>query len=277
VILLLLALAAGSIGGFLDSMAGSGFGAMAASTLAIGGVSASTAVVSVNIAKIASGLSGSIAHARLGNVRMRLVTPLAGGGIAGALIGGAVAARLPETGMRVVMHIALLAAAGLIAYLYWRRRAETLAAPIEGAALEMPAERSERSRLRSLAARHRRLIAWTAIGAAAGLANTMAGAFGPVVMAGLLLARGGHPRHIVGSVTVAEIIVAAAGIASLAAVFGEASISLKIAAPLAIGGILAAPAGALFARRAAPRRAALLIAALLVALNSLALATLAFG
>ena len=82
-------------------------------------------------------------------------------------------------------------------------------------------------------------------------------------------------HHSIGASQIS--VVAAAGITSLAAVFGEASISLKIAAPLAIGGVLAAPVGALFTRRIAPRRAALLIAALLATFNSLALATLAFG
>lgn len=274
--LLLLALAAGSIGGFLDSMAGSGFGAMATTSLAIGGISASTAVVSVNLAKIASGLSGSLAHMRLGNVRARFVAPLASGGVTGALMGGAVSSSLSDTALRAVMHIALLSAAGLIAYLYWRRRPESMVPPVAGGALQVEASLG-RGRLSGIITRHRRVMILAAIGVAAGLANTLAGAFGPVVLAGLLLARGGAPRLIVGSVTVAEVIVASAGVLSLTALSGDADVSLEITAPLAIGGMVAAPVGALMAKRISPRKAALLIASLLAAFNAFALVNLATG
>ena len=270
--LLLIALIAGLTGGFLDAMAGAGFGAVSGSLLTLGGAGAATAVVSVNIAKVASGLSGAAAHVRLGNVRLRWVVPLAAGGVAGALCGGAVASRLDEGSLSTVLHSSLLAVGILMGGLAWRQRGLKRPAPISGGALEVMGEAEPKRRLSMLSDRYAQAALWMAIGFAAGFANSVVGAFGPVVMCGLLFTRSTHPRYLVGSVTVAEIIVALTGILSLAVLFGDAAISLEIVLSLAVGGVVAAPLGALMARHMPARVTGMVIAAVLVGVNVLALA-----
>jgi uncharacterized membrane protein YfcA len=271
VTLVFVALIAGLTGGFLDAMAGAGFGAVSASLLAAGGAGASTAVVSVNLAKVASGLSGAVAHIRLRNVKLRWVVTIAASGVAGALTGGTVAGRLDETALRTVMHSFLLAAGVLMGVLAWRQARLKAPASVSGGAIEVARRPEEAGTWARLCERHSQTALWVGIGFAAGFANTVAGAFGPVVMCGLLFSRRVHPRYVVGSVTVAEIVVALTGIVSLAVLFGDAAISPRIVLPLAIGGVVAAPVGALMARRMPARVTGMVISGVLIGVNVLAL------
>lgn len=90
------------------------------------------------------------------------------------------------------------------------------------------------------------------------------GRLGPIVTSNLLV-QGTVPRNVVGTVIVAEFFVTVTISAAFIATLGW-EVFTSAAAGLLIGGVMAAPLGALVARRASPRALLLVIGVALCAI-----------
>ncbi len=232
---LVLVALAGFLATLVDGSLGMGFGPTSAVTLLGAGVSPATTSVTVNLAKVATGVASAGSHWRLGNVDRQLVVRLAAGGGPGAVLGAATLTVIDGATIRPWLAVLLLGI-GL-----------RLLARFTGS---VPRVR------RSL-----RLTRWA--GFAGGATNSVAGAWGPVVTP-FLLSRGVAPRWVAGSVNTAEVFVAVVSAGALVGSGGAASVELRLVLAMLGGGVLAAPLAAHVVRFVAPRHLGLGMAAMLV-------------
>ena len=105
---LLLVALAGFVASLVDGALGMGFGPTSASILLGTGLSPAAVSTTVNLAKVATGLSAAISHWRFENIDHKLVVRMAVPGMAGALIGVTILARVDEDDIRPVLAILLL-------------------------------------------------------------------------------------------------------------------------------------------------------------------------
>jgi uncharacterized membrane protein YfcA len=221
-----------------------GFGPTSSSILLAAGLAPAAVSATVNIAKVATGTAGGVAHYRFGNVDTRLVLQLAGPGVVGAVIGVTVLANIDGDRLRPWLSTLLLVV-GLRMVLRFRNRvpatAESTAGPTAGSATDALGSPARRTGL-MLAAM------------AGGVTNGLIGAWGPVVTPVLLSRDDIEPRVAIGSVNTAEIAVALAASGSLLASMGGAGIDAGILTAMLVGGTLAAPVAAWAVRRIPARQ-----------------------
>ena len=205
------------------------------------------ASTTVNLAKVATGLSAAVSHWRFGNIDHRLVLRLAVPGMLGALIGVTILANVDGDDLRPVLAVILLLVGVRIMVRF--SRPVIPGPPTNGATA--PSFEDTRG--------------VTGRAAAGGVTNGLVGAWGPVVTP-FLLHRGLPPRYAIGSVNTAEVAVAivAAG-TLLASLGGGASTSHRVA--MLVGGVAAAPLAAWTVRLIPARLLGLAVGALLLVTN----------
>lgn len=227
---------AGFAASLVDGALGMGFGPTSASILLGTGLSPAGISTTVNLAKVATGLTAAIAHWRFDNIDRPLVRALALRGSFGALIGVTVLASVDGDRLKPLLSMLLLLIAGRIALRFSR----SLPATSEG--------ESDDTGGRGYAGRTTAVVA-----AAGGVTNGLVGAWGPVVTP-YLLQRGLAPRYAIGSVNTAEVAVAVVASGSLLASVGGGGIDVAVVMAMLAGGVLAAPLAA-WAIRFLPARA----------------------
>ena len=232
----LLVILAGAIGQFVDSAVGMGFGVLASSFMIAAGVSPAVVVATVNLAKVGNGLFSAVSHASLGNVRWRWVLPLAVPGIVGAVIGALVLVRLLSDMAKLAVPVLLLGM-GLALLVRFGRKVET--------AEEEPAVEDD--------AGPRNVLPIAIIGFFGGAINAMTGGYGPFTTSSLLLLRGGHPRHAIGTVNMVEFLVAGAAAVTLLAHLDAKVFAWQLPVALLIGGMLTALPGAYLSKKLSAR------------------------
>jgi uncharacterized membrane protein YfcA len=238
---------AGFLASLVDGALGMGFGPTSSTILLSTGLSPAAASTTVNLAKVATGLSAAISHWRFENIDHRLVVRLAVPGMLGALIGVTILARVDGDEIRPVLACILLLVGLRILVRFSRpvraRRHDEDAGPpsfeVRGAGVAA---------------------------AAGGVTNGLVGAWGPVVTP-YLLHHGLPPRYAVGSVNTAEVAVAVVAAGSLLASVGGDGVELATVLAMLIGGVLGSPLAAWVVRRLSPRRLGLAVAALLLITN----------
>lgn len=206
----------------VDGTIGMGFGVLTNTALVAMGIRPAPAAAIVRtVAGFASGVSG-LNHAWRGNVDWPLFARLVVPGIVGGVCGAWLLAQVGQNVVRPVVF-AYLGAIGM--YLVWRapRRPQTY---------------------RSL-----RLVA--PVGLLGALVDATGGGWGPVV-AGHLLAQGGNPRAVIGTVNAAAFFVTVTVLGAFIGTLGAEAFTVATCG-LLIGSILAAPIGARLVRRLAPR------------------------
>ena len=218
---------AGFAASFVDGALGMGFGPTSSSILLGTGMSPAGVSTTVNLAKVATGLTAALAHWRFGNIDRRLVLRLAGPGCLGALAGVTVLASVDGDQLKPVLAVLLLVMAGRILLRFSR---------------PLPASRDDRDAggSRGDLADDR---ATAAVAAAGGVTNGLVGAWGPVVTP-FLLQRGLVPRIAIGSVNTAEVAVAVVASGSLLASVRGGGVDAGIVVAMLLGGVLAAPLAA---------------------------------
>src|SRR5687768_9878806 len=92
----------------VDGALGMGFGPTSSSILLSTGISPASASVTVNLAKVATGLAAGVSHWRFDNIDRRLVLKLAIPGAVGALIGTTVLANVDGDDLRPFLAALLL-------------------------------------------------------------------------------------------------------------------------------------------------------------------------
>jgi uncharacterized membrane protein YfcA len=264
----------GAAAGFLDSMAGMGFGALSSTIMVSNGLSPTMVIGVVNLAKVGSGLVSGLSHWRLGNVRWPWVLPLLGAAVVGGVIASLVLTRLPEESIRLVIPAVLMTMGVLILYRFLWARLVLL--PVAGGSEEgSPAipGRSVLTRPHRRAGESPLTVVWLgSIGFIGGALNGLSGAFGPFTTSAIVLKQAGHPRFAIGTVNFVEFFVAGAVSATLisSAPSGEWHWGLPVA--LMAGGIVSAPLGAYLSRRLSAKVVGVSVGVVLIILNTWSLA-----
>lgn len=250
----LLVILAGAIGQFVDAAVGMGFGVLASSFMIAAGVSPAVVVATVNLAKVGNGLFSAVSHASLGNVRWRWVLPLALPGIVGAVLGALLLVRIFDDMARVAVPVLLLGM-GLALLVRFGRKTE--------AAEEEPEVEED--------ARPQSWLPIAVIGFAGGAINAMTGGYGPFTTSSLLLLRGGHPRHAIGTVNMVEFLVAGAAAVTLLLHLDSSAFAWQLPVALLIGGLVTSLPGAYVSTRLSARVLGVGVGCSLLLLNAWAI------
>ena len=205
----------------VDGSLGMGFGVTTATLLAAAGFAPAAASASIHVVKIGTGLMSGTAHWRFGNVHWRAVVMLALPGAIGAFIGAIVLSNI--AGDVAAPWVSLvLAVLGVI----------VLARTVFG---RSPTIRLYRPRWRSLGP----------LGAVGGFVDSIGGGgWGPVTTSTMMAANQLAPNQVIGSVSMAEFIVAIGATLGFMLALGGESIPLAATVALLLGALVAAPLAA---------------------------------
>jgi uncharacterized membrane protein YfcA len=254
---LLVVALAGFCAALVDGALGMGFGPTSSSILLSTSLSPASVATTVNIAKVATGISAAVSHWRFRNIDRRLVLRLAIPGCLGAIVGVSIVSRVDAATLKPVLAF-LLVLIGL--RILWR-----FSRPIGSTD---PTGDGDRDPDRMPPFNERGV---TAVAATGGLTNGLIGAWGPVVTP-FLLHRELPPRFAVGSVNTAEVAVATASVASLVTALGRGDLNVSIIIAMLVGGVAAGPVGAWLVQRIPPRPLGIAVAGLLLLTNAQQLA-----
>jgi len=238
---------AGFVASLVDGALGMGFGPTSSTILLGAGLTPAAVSTTVNLAKVATGLTAAVSHWRFENIDRRLVLRLAVPGMLGALIGVTILANVDGDDLRPVLA-GLLLLVGLRILVRFSRTVATR-------------RHDENAGPPSFEVRGA-----TAAAAAGGITNGLVGAWGPVVTP-FLLHRGLPPRYAIGSVNTAEVAVAVVASGSLLASLGGDSVDGATLAAMLLGGVVASPLAAWLIKFLRPRPLGLAVAALLLITN----------
>ena len=251
---LLIVFLAGFAASLVDGALGMGFGPTSASILLGTGLSPAAISTTVNLAKVATGITAAIAHWRFDNIDVRLVRRLAIPGCLGALVGVTVLASVDGDQLKPILSVLLI----VIAMRILLRFSRSLPVTILDEEPEKGSNRIEDSRYT--------LRGTSVVAAAGGVTNGLVGAWGPVVTP-FLLHRGLAPRFAIGSVNTAEVAVAVVASGSLLASVGGGGIDVAVVVAMLAGGVLAAPLAAWLIRFLPPRGLGVAVGGLLLVTN----------
>ncbi len=230
---------AGFAASLVDGALGMGFGPTSSSILLGTGLSPAAISTTVNLAKVATGITAAVAHWRFDNIDRDLVRRLAIPGCMGALVGVTVLASVEGDTLKPVLAVVLLAMAVRILVRFSRP-------------LSRPAGDGD-GNVGDVDPRRYDTRGTAPVAAAGGVTNGLVGAWGPVVTP-FLLHRGLAPRYAIGSVNTAEVAVAVVASGSLLASVGGGGIDVGVVVAMLSGGVVAAPLAA-WAIRFLPARA----------------------
>lgn len=234
---------------FIDGSLGMGFGFFSSSLMLVAGFTPATVSATVNVAKVTAGVLSGLSHWGVGNVRRDWLLPLILPGVGGAGFGAYLVSSLPADVIRFWVSVVLV---GMGVVILWRAASPRW----------MESHQSPENVKRSPS--HVFLLG--AIGLIGGFLNGLIGAFGPFTTPALILAQRALPSEAVGTVSLAEIFVASAAVATFSAA-GMTALSWDVMLALILGGAVTAPLAARFCRWAPARILSLGVGILLIALN----------
>lgn len=229
-------LAIGLLGQLIDGALGMAYGLTCTSVLLASGVPPAAASAAVHAAEVFTSAASGGSHLLHRNVDRRLFWRLALPGALGGILGASLLARLPADALRPWIHAYLLVMGLVVLARAFGRRLST---PIEqGVPL---------------------------LGFTAGTLDAMGGGgWGPLAT-GTLLARGGQPRYVIGTVNAAEFVVT---LATSAAFIGSLGLGHgHIVLGLLIGGLLAAPLAGWLVRHVPARPLMAVVGLLIIGLS----------
>lgn len=234
-------IAVGFLAQIVDGALGMAFGVISTSLLVGLGQPPASASAAVKVIKIATGIVSGISHMMVGNVDWKLFLRIAIPGTVGAVFGAIMISYLPADIARVTIQV-YLALIGVIIL----RRAIGAAPVIQPPRIVAP------------------LAAFGGFVDAAG-----GGGWGPVLTSNLIV-QGGSPRHVIGTVNASEVLVAAAAAGAFLFTIGTQAVT-EAALGLLIGGVAAAPFGALLAKYVPAKPLMIAVGLLLIVISSIGL------
>lgn len=227
-------IAVGFIAQLIDGAMGMAFGVISTTLLVSLGVPPAAASAGVHVAETFTTAASGTSHIYYRNVDWRLFGRLAVPGVIGGVLGAYVLTEISADAARPFV-LAYLASIG--AYLVWR-------------GIHYPPTHKPPKIVEPLG------LAGGFLDAAGG------GGWGPVVT-GNLLVQGAEPRRTIGTVTASEFVVTVTISATFIATLGWAMFTTATVG-LLIGGVLAAPFGAMVAKRAKPKVLLIFVGSVLV-------------
>lgn len=231
---LILFVGVGFVAQLIDSSLGGGFGVISSSVLIATGVPPASASAGIHAVKVVTAPISGFSHALAGNVDWRLFWRLAIPGVLGAVAGAWLLIGLPTEMAKLLIQL-YLGALGLLLL------------------LRRPLKHPHHGRPR--------VVAPLALGAGF-LDSAGGGGWGPITTPNLII-QGAYPSKAVGTVNMAELLVALASSATFLSVLGWETLGRAVLG-LLIGAVVAAPLGALLARRLSPGLLVRLVGGLLV-------------
>lgn len=234
----------------VDGALGMAYGVISSSFLLGLGVAPRVASASVHLAEVfTTGVSG-VFHLKFGNVDRALFLKLAVPGAVGGILGAILLSAFPGEAARPFVA-AYLVAMGFVILWKAARGFPTVRAVGKGPGPAIPIVR--RGLLNTL-------------GLAGGFFDSVGGGgWGPIVTS-TLMARGGEPRRVIGSINLAEFFVTIVQAATFITLQGFSQ-NGPVVLGLVAGGVVAAPAAALVVRRFDPRSFMFAIGVLIVLLG----------
>lgn len=205
----------------VDGSLGMGFGVTTATLLAAAGFAPAAASASIHVVKIGTGLMSGTAHWRFGNVHWRAVVMLALPGAVGAFVGAVVLSNIDGdvAAPWVSVLLAILGVIVLVRTVFGRN----------------PTIRLYHPRWRSLGP----------LGAVGGFVDSVGGGgWGPVTTSTMMAANHLAPNQVIGTVSMAEFIVAIGATVGFIVALGNESIPLGPTLALLLGALIAAPIAA---------------------------------
>ncbi|EHY89494.1 sulfite exporter TauE/SafE family protein [Saccharomonospora azurea] len=228
---LLLVGLAGFLAQLVSGTLGMGYGMTATTALVVFGTAPAIASASAHFAQVGTSLASGVSHWRFRNVDWRAVGILAGPGSVGAVIGAVLLVSFSADFATGWMSVILFALGVYVLVRFAFLRVGKLIT-------------EKRPGVRFLAP----------LGLVAGFVDaTGGGGWGPVATTTLLSSGRLEPRKVVGSVQMAEFAVTVSASLAFLAALSLHGMDFAVVAALLIGGVLAAPIGAVLTRRMPPR------------------------
>ena len=227
----------GFIAQLIDGALGMAYGVSSTTFLLSLGIAPAAASASVHTAEMFTTFVSGLAHLKLGNVDKELLKKLLAPGVVGGVLGAYILTTVPGSIIKPLISAYLL----VMGLVILRKALQTQ----QGAEKEV------------------RLIPLGLIG---GFFDAVGGGgWGPIVTT-TLVARGKHPRFAIGSVNLTEFFVTVAESVTFILTIGV--MHWHIVAGLIIGGVLAAPLGAVICQKL-PRRALMTFIGVLIVILSI--------
>lgn len=228
----------------VDGALGMAYGVTSTTLLLVAGVTPASASASVHLAEIGTTLASGVAHWRFGNVDWRVVTRIALPGAVGGFLGATALSAVSTSAAAPWTSGLLLGLGGYLLYRFTRPLRPTRPRPV---------------RTRFLAP----------LGLFAGFVDsTGGGGWGPIATPALLASGRMEPRKVVGSVSTAEFVVAAAASAGFLLGLGTSGFVLPTVLALLAGGIVAAPVAAWLVRHVPAQVMGAAVGGLIIITNS---------
>lgn len=239
---------AGFLAQLVDGSLGMGYGLTSSTLLIAIGLAPAAASASVHLAELGTTAASAYSHAKLGNVDKTVLKRIALPGAIGAFVGATVLSGLSTSAARPWASAILLVLGFYVLWRFLRHRTVAL-------------KRGKPSN---------RLLA--PLGLVGGFIDaTGGGGWGPVTTPALLANGRMAPGRVVGTMNAAEFLVSLAASVGFLLGLGLSAINWQVLVPLLIGGVIAAPIGALIAHRLPMRVMGVAVGGLIIVTNSITL------
>lgn len=249
---LLLFTLTGLVAQFVNGSLGMGFGVTSNTVLITYGIAPAVASASIQMANVGTGLVSGLSHHRFGNVSWPLVAKLGGPGAVGGFTGATVLSSVSGEWIVPAVAVVLLGLGAVVV--------------VRSARGDLTRRTGRPGRTGADGGLRRRFL--TPLGLVGGFLNAIGGGgWGPVTTPALMASGRVAPRHVIGSVSAAEVMVTLAATAGFLLGLSGDGLRLSLVLGLMAGGVVAAPFAAYVVGRIDPARLGVRVGTLLLVLN----------
>jgi len=234
----------GSVAQLIDGSMGMGFGLTSTTLLLSLGATAALSSTMVHLAEIGTTLASGASHWKVGNVDKEVLKKLAIPGGIGAFAGATFLSFIDLSAAKIFISTLLLFLGGLLLY----RSIVKVPSQIAIAEVKSP-----------------RFMSY--LGFTGGFVDASGGGWGPVVTPTLLASSVIEPKKIIGTVSMAEFIVALSASAGFLVNISRLDIDWTAVGGLALGGIVTAPFAALLAGKLSAKALGILVSITIIVIN----------
>ncbi len=233
---ILLFTAVGFFAQLIDGALGMAYGVSSTSFLLSLGIPPANASAAVHTAEIFTSGASGISHYKQGNLNKKLIKKLIPAGVVGSILGVLAITSFQNSLVKPFVAVYLFVMGAIILYKAFKR-----------------------IQTKEITTKIKRLAIIGGFFDAVG-----GGGWGPIVTS-TLIARGNHPRYTIGSVNLAEFFVTIVQVGLFLAILGL--VHLEVIIGLIVGGVIAAPFGAIVCRKISHKALMVIVGILIMALS----------